>query len=52
VRRLSSRRDRRIEAAGSAVTRAVVRAMLAAETTTTPWGTVRSYIDAFPSALT
>lgn len=40
-----------LEAAGNAVTRAVARAMLAAETTNTPWGTMRSYRDAFPSAL-
>jgi L-aminopeptidase/D-esterase-like protein len=38
-------------AAGDCVTRAVARALLAAETTTTPWGTMRSYRDAFPSAL-
>ena len=40
-----------LAAAGDCVTRAVVRGMLAAETTTTPWGTMRSYTDAFPSAL-
>jgi L-aminopeptidase/D-esterase-like protein len=40
-----------LEAAGDCVTRAVARALLAAETTVTPWGTMRSYRDAFPSAL-
>lgn len=40
-----------LAAAGDCVTRAVVRALLAAESTTTPWGTMRSYADAFPSAL-
>jgi len=40
-----------LEAAGNTVSRAVVRAMLAAETVTTDWGTMRSYRDAFPSAL-
>ncbi len=39
------------EAAGNCVTRSVARALLAAETTTTEWGTMRSYRDAFPSAL-
>ena len=36
--------------AGEVVTRAIVRAMLAAESVTTPAGTWRSYADAFPSA--
>ena len=36
--------------AGEVVTRAIVRAMLAAETVTTPAGTWRSYREAFPSA--
>ncbi|MDP3893009.1 P1 family peptidase [Nocardioides sp.] len=40
-----------LEAAAGCVTRAVARALLAAETTTTPWGTMRSFRDAFPSAL-
>jgi putative pantetheine hydrolase len=40
-----------LEAAGDCVTRAVARGLLAAETTVTPWGTMRSYRDAFPSAL-
>lgn len=37
-------------AAADCVTRAIVRGLLAAETTSTPWGTMRSYRDAFPSA--
>jgi len=41
-----------LDAAGNTVTRAVVRAMLAAETVSTDWGTMRSYRDAFPSAFT
>lgn len=40
-----------LAAAADCVTRAVVRAVLAAETVTTPWGTMRCYRDAFPSAL-
>ncbi|MFW6775279.1 P1 family peptidase [Nocardioides sp. CPCC 205120] len=40
-----------LEAAAGCVTRAIVRAMLAAEGVTTPWGTLRSYAEAFPSAL-
>ncbi|HEY1134855.1 MAG TPA: P1 family peptidase [Nocardioides sp.] len=40
-----------LDAAATCVTRAVVRAMLAATSVTTPWGTMRSYRDAFPSAL-
>lgn len=39
-----------LEEAAHCVTRAVVRAVLAATTVTTPWGTLRSYLDAFPSA--
>ena len=35
---------------GEVVTRAMVRAVLAASTVTTPAGTWRSYLDAFPSA--
>lgn len=38
-------------AAGEVVTRALVRATLAAQTVTTPEGTWRSYREAFPSAL-
>ncbi|MDT9592711.1 P1 family peptidase [Nocardioides zeae] len=37
--------------AAHCVTRAVVRAMLAATSVTTPWGTMRSYAEAFPSAF-
>ncbi len=37
--------------AARTVTRAIVRAVLAAESVTTPAGTVRCYTDAFPSAL-
>ncbi len=40
-----------LEAAAGCVTRAIVRAVLAAETVTTPAGTWRSYRDALPSAL-
>lgn len=40
-----------LQAAGDCVTRAVARALLAGATTATPWGTMRSYRDAFPSAL-
>ncbi len=40
-----------LQGAADVVTRAVVRATLAAETVTTPAGTWRSYRDAFPSAL-
>lgn len=40
-----------LTAAGDCLTRAVARGLLAAETTTTPWGTMRSYRDAFPSAV-
>jgi len=40
-----------LEAAADCVTRAVARGVLAAETTNTPWGTMRSYRDAFPSAF-
>jgi L-aminopeptidase/D-esterase-like protein len=40
-----------LEAAADCVTRAVARGVLAAETTSTPWGTMRSYRDAFPSAF-
>ena len=40
-----------LAAAGDVVTRAVARAMLAATTVTTAAGTIRSYRDAFPSAL-
>jgi putative pantetheine hydrolase len=40
-----------LTAAADCVTRAVVHAMLAATTVTTPAGTWRSYADAFPSAL-
>lgn len=39
-----------LHASGEVVTRAIVRAMLAAETVTTPAGTWRSYRDAFPSS--
>lgn len=39
-----------LAAAGSCVTRAIGRALLAAETTHSPWGTMRSFRDAFPSA--
>lgn len=42
---------RLLGAAADCVTRAVARALLAAETTTTPWGTLRSYREVFPSAL-
>ena len=41
-----------LQGAADVVTRAIVRATLAAETVTTPAGTWRSYRDAFPSALT
>ncbi len=41
-----------LDTAGDCVTRAVGHAMLAAETVTTPAGTIRSYRDAFPSAVT
>lgn len=37
--------------AARTVTRAIVRAVLAAESVTTPRGTTRSYLEAFPSAL-
>lgn len=40
-----------LEEAAHCVTRAVVRAVLAATSVTTPWGTMRSYRDAFPSAV-
>lgn len=40
-----------LDAAAHCVTRAVVRAMLAATGVTTPWGSMRSYADAFPSAF-
>lgn len=40
-----------LHAAGEVVTRSIVRAMLAAESITTPAGTWRGYRDAFPSAL-
>lgn len=40
-----------LTAASLVVARAVVRAVLAAETTTTPLGTWRSYRDAFPGAF-
>ncbi|PID96759.1 MAG: hydrolase [Actinomycetales bacterium] len=40
-----------LDTAGDCVTRAVGHAMLAAETVTTPAGTIRSYRDAFPSAV-
>jgi L-aminopeptidase/D-esterase-like protein len=40
-----------LEAAADCVTRAVARGVLAAEGTTTSWGTMRSYRDAFPSAV-
>lgn len=40
-----------LDAAAGCVTRAIVRAMLAATTVTTPAGTWRSYRDVFPSAL-
>ncbi|QFG69667.1 P1 family peptidase [Ornithinimicrobium pratense] len=39
-----------LHAAGEVVTRAIVRALLAAESVTTPAGTWRSYRDAFPGA--
>ncbi|WP_131105878.1 P1 family peptidase [Ornithinimicrobium sufpigmenti] len=39
-----------LHAVGEVVTRAIVRAMLGAESVTTPAGTWRSYRDAFPSA--
>ncbi|WP_298752197.1 P1 family peptidase [uncultured Serinicoccus sp.] len=39
-----------LHTAGEVVTRAMVRALLAAQTITTPAGTWRSYLDAFPSA--
>ena len=40
-----------LDAAGDCVTRAIGHAMLAAETTETSAGAVRSYRDVFPSAL-
>ncbi|TQM91195.1 putative pantetheine hydrolase [Ornithinimicrobium humiphilum] len=40
-----------LEAAADVVTRAIVRATLAADSVTTPEGTWRSYREAFPSAL-
>lgn len=40
-----------LQVAADCVTRAVARGVLAATTTATPWGTMRSYTDAFPSAL-
>ncbi|WP_298886723.1 P1 family peptidase [uncultured Serinicoccus sp.] len=39
-----------LHTSGEVVTRAMVRAVLAAQTVTTPAGTWRSYLDAFPSA--
>ncbi|GAA4868182.1 P1 family peptidase [Serinicoccus chungangensis] len=39
-----------LHTSGEVVTRAMVRALLAARTITTPAGTWRSYLDAFPSA--
>lgn len=41
---------RMLHAAGEVVTRAIVRAMLAADSITTPAGTWRGYRDVFPSA--
>ena len=41
-----------LAAAGDVLTRAVVHGVLAATTTDTPDGSIRSYRDAFPSALT
>ena len=40
-----------LDAAATTVARAVVRALLAATSVTTPWGTMRSYREAFPSAF-
>ncbi|WP_203336878.1 P1 family peptidase [Nocardioides limicola] len=40
-----------LEEAADCVTRAVARAMLAAQSTSTDWGEMRSYSAAFPSAL-
>lgn len=40
-----------LTASAEVVTRAIVRGMLAARTVTTPAGTWRGYLDAFPSAL-
>lgn len=40
-----------LDAAATTVARAVVRAMLAATSVTTPWGSMRSYREAFPSAF-
>lgn len=40
-----------LDAAATTVARAVVRAMLAATSVTTPWGTMRSYRAAFPTAF-
>jgi putative pantetheine hydrolase len=40
-----------LEVAGDCLTRAIGRAMLAAESVQTPAGLLRSYRDAFPSAF-